>query len=79
MLTGYEKNLSKSQLVLVLEYSKTARQNIDELRFEDACSGAKLLVVKNTLMDLALTKADLLSGNVIFIFGAWGCSARQRP
>lgn len=80
MLTGYEKNLSKSQLVLVLEYSKMRQQNIDELRLKIREAGAKLLVVKNTLMDLALTKAGLhkpapLSGNVIFIFGAGDVAA----
>ncbi len=80
MLTGYEKNLSKSQLVLVLEYSKMRQQNIDELRLKMREAGAKLLVVKNTLMDLALTKAGLhkpapLSGNVIFIFGAGDVAA----
>ena len=75
MLAGYENNLSKSQLVLVLEYSKMRQQNIDDLRLKMRDAGAKLIVVKNTLMDLALTRASLhkpapLAGNIIFIFGS---------
>lgn len=80
MLAGYEKSLAKSQLVLVLEYSKMRQQNIDELRGKMRDAGAKLVVVKNTLMDLALANAGYnkpapLAGNVIFIFGSGDIAA----
>jgi large subunit ribosomal protein L10 len=74
MLSGYENSISKSQLVLVLEYSKMRQQNIDDLRLKMRDAGAKLVIVKNTLMDLALSRAGFkkpaaLAGNIIFIFG----------
>lgn len=75
MLSGYEQALNKSHLVLVLEYSKMRQANIDELRLKMREINAKVVIVKNTLMDLALSKAGLkkpapLAGNVIFIFGS---------
>lgn len=80
MLAGYEKNLAKNQLVLVVEYSKMRQQNIDDLRSKMRNAGAKLLVVKNTLMELALSRAGLntpepLAGNMIFIFGSGDVAA----
>jgi len=80
MLAGYEQSISKSQLVLVVEYSKMRQQNIDDLRLKMRDAGAKLMIIKNTLMDLALTRAGLkkpapLAGNVIFIFGAGDAAA----
>lgn len=80
MLAGYEQSISKSQLVLVVEYSKMRQQNIDDLRLKMRNAGAKLMIIKNTLMDLALTRAGLkktapLAGNVIFIFGAGDVAA----
>jgi large subunit ribosomal protein L10 len=80
MLAGYEQSISKSQLVMVLEYSKMRQKNIDDLRSKMREAGAKLIIIKNTLMDLALTRSGMkkpapLAGNVIFIFGAGDVAA----
>jgi len=58
MLKSYEKWLSQSQAVFVLEYSKMSMKDVDALRSKVRDAGGQLHVVKNTLMSIALDKAN---------------------
>lgn len=57
MLSEYESWLDKSQAVFMLEYKKMTMKDIDAFRAKVRETGSEAHVVKNTLMQLAMTNA----------------------
>jgi len=57
MLSDYENWLGKSQAVFMLEYNKMTMKDIDAFRTKVRETGSEAHIVKNTLMQLAMTNA----------------------
>ncbi len=57
LLSDYESWLGKSQAIFMLEYNKMTMKDIDALRAKVRETGSEAHVVKNTLMQMAMTNA----------------------
>ena len=57
LLSDYETWLNKSQAVFMLEYKKMTMKDIDAFRAKVRETGSEAHVVKNTLMQMAMTNA----------------------
>lgn len=57
LLSDYETWLNKSQAVFMLEYTKMTMKDIDAFRAKVRETGSEAHVVKNTLMQMAMTNA----------------------
>lgn len=61
----YEKWLKQSQAVFVLEYTKMNMKAVDTLRAKVRNAGGELHVVKNTLMNKALSNSGIESKTLV--------------
>jgi large subunit ribosomal protein L10 len=65
MLAQYEEWLSKSQAVIMLQYTKIATKDVDALRVKVQDVGGEMHITKNTLLKIALkNKGIVLQGDI---------------
>jgi large subunit ribosomal protein L10 len=57
LLAEYQKWMSDSKAVFMLDFTKMSMKDVDALRARIREAGSKTHIIKNTLMDLALTEA----------------------
>jgi len=65
ILAQYEKWVSESQAIFILEYSKMSMKDIDAFRAKAREAGGQVHVCKNTLLGIALDKAGIHYGGML--------------
>jgi large subunit ribosomal protein L10 len=65
ILAQYEKWVSESQAIFIIEYSKMSMKDIDAFRAKAREAGGQVHVCKNTLLGIVLDKAGINYGKML--------------